>query len=101
MSRARVTLPMRLTGVVRARDVQALLAPAPQALAAAPPASVGDAAAQTLKDLTEELSKRMPALQARGRETLAEIARAGIELAIVLAERLVGEALAANRQRLD
>ena len=41
MSRARVTLPMRLTGVVRARDVRALLAPAPQALAAAPLALVG------------------------------------------------------------
>ncbi len=105
MSRARVTLPMRLTGIARAREVQAAPTPpvsqAAQAVAAAPTAPPPATDVQGINQLANEFSKLTHALHGYDREAAGAIARAAVQIGIAVAERLLYEALAADRQRLD
>src|SRR5262249_44220530 len=105
MSRARITLPTRLTGIARVREAPPAAtptavqpAPTPPPAPPTPPRATDD---QVMNQLANELSKLSHVFQARDCEAAGAIARAAVHLGVTVADRLLGEAVAVDRQRLD
>jgi flagellar biosynthesis/type III secretory pathway protein FliH len=108
MHRHNVILKSRLVGVARAPALTpavSVAAPAtdtpvshPSApLAASPPAVDASVVGSILADLADLAQK----IKTQEQRTLGEVAQMTVELAAALAQRLVGAAIAADRQRLD
>lgn len=105
MHRHNVILKARLAGVARvpAAATEHGVAtpsdpsPGPAASALAAPAHDMSAFRSLLQELTELAQK----LKERQSLAFGEVAQMSVELAAAIAERLVGEAIAADRQRLD
>jgi flagellar biosynthesis/type III secretory pathway protein FliH len=113
MHRHKVTLPGRLSGITRVSNA-ATPPPPPQAPPpmAAPPAAPALAAvesapasqepdAHALPKVLAQLAGLVQEIQAQDRRTLGEVAQMSVDLGAAIAERLLGAAIAANRQRLD
>src|SRR5262245_22636690 len=102
MNHLKVSLPAPLTGVERGRNEVESPPRLPVRERGEPPPTVpgGAASEQALQGLAGDIAKLALAMQTRDRLAQSEAARVGVELGTAVAERLVGEALAANRQGL-
>jgi flagellar biosynthesis/type III secretory pathway protein FliH len=113
--RHKLTLKAHLAGVSTApgRELPAspapapapsMTLPAPTPLAAVDPApsqASGQPESLALQQMMVDLARLVEQTRAHDRRVLDEVVRLSVELAVAIAERLLGTEIAANRQRLD
>jgi flagellar biosynthesis/type III secretory pathway protein FliH len=106
MHRHNVILKSRLAGVVRAPaltpglGVNASTIETP-VLAPLVPVAPAPLESAMLRNVLADLANLAQKIKTQEQRTLGEVAQMTVELAAALAERLVGAAIAADRQRLD
>ena len=106
MHRHKVILKARLAGVSRGATLASPVldeqTPATPNTPTAQPALLQPSLeAPVLRNLLTELAQLVDNIKAQERQGLGEVAQMSVELAAVIAERLLASAIIANRQRLD
>ncbi|MBI1832652.1 MAG: hypothetical protein HYR84_14525 [Planctomycetes bacterium] len=96
MHRRILRLQKKLVGVTRAPKSHATYSPAPNASHA-----VHASDAKALGDMLTVLASVVNELRTLRQAMIGNLAEMSVELGVAIAERLVGDAIAMNRQRLD
>ena len=99
MHHHKVILQARLAGV--SRNVASVLLAKAEPPPMQPSPSQPPIETASLRTVLTELTRLTDDIKSQERHALGEVAQMSVELAAIIAERLVGTAIAANRQRLD